>query len=105
MSEANSTTLSPSGKPAKPYPDFPLTPHPTRRWCKKIRGRIYYFEPIDNPDAGLAKYLAEKDALHAGCKPRPDVSAVSVKALCNAFLNHKQGLLEVGELTAHTWTK
>jgi hypothetical protein len=28
MSEANSTTPAPSGKPAKPYPEFPLTAHP-----------------------------------------------------------------------------
>lgn len=59
-------------KPAKPYPEFPLTAHPAGYWCKKIRGKIHYFGPWDNPDAALKKYLEQKDALHAGRKPRPD---------------------------------
>lgn len=31
------------GKPEKPYSDLPLTPHPTGKWCKKVRWKLYYF--------------------------------------------------------------
>lgn len=32
-----------STKIAKPSKDFPLTPHPSGRWCKKVRGVLHYF--------------------------------------------------------------
>jgi integrase len=64
---------------------------------------MHYFGPWDDPDGALAKYLEQKDALHSGRKPRPDVDALSVKDLANAFLRHKQALLDVGELSPRTW--
>ena len=112
MSEANSTAgrlpdkpaRGKPAKPGKPYPSFPLTAHPAGYWCKKIRGRIHYFGPWDDPDGALAKYLAEKDALHAGRKPRLDPDALTVKDLANAFLNAKREAVEVGELSPRTWS-
>ena len=44
----------PANKPAKPYPEFPLTAHPAGYWCKKIRGKIHYFGPWDDPDRRAA---------------------------------------------------
>src|SRR5436309_6914194 len=103
MSKKDSTAPAGRCKPSKPYPEFPLTAHPAGYWCKKIRGKIHYFGPWDDPDGALEKYLQQKDALHAGRKPRPDTEAVTVKDVANAFLNAKQALLDAGELSPHTF--
>jgi integrase len=75
------------------------------QWCKKIRGKIHYFGPWADPDGALAKYLAEKDDLHAGRTPRPDPNALTVKDAANAFLNAKQALVDAGELSPRTWAE
>jgi integrase len=90
-------------KPAKPYPDFPLFAHAAGCWAKKIRGKLHYFGKWDNPDAALRQYLDQKDALHAGRKPRPDAERLTVKDSANAFLNAKQALLDAGELSPITF--
>jgi integrase len=100
MSEVHPTALA---KPSKPYPDFPLFPHATKRWAKKIRGKLHYFGPWDDPDGALKKYLEQKDALHAGRTLQPDPAALTVKDACNAFLNAKQALVDNGELSPRTW--
>jgi integrase len=105
MSNYQPTGPTAAGKPAKPYDDFPLFPHATGRWAKKIRGKLFYFGPWSDPDGALARYLEQADALHAGRTPRPDPEALTVKALCNAYLNHKQQALDAGEITRRTWTE
>jgi hypothetical protein len=92
-----------AGKPANPYPEFPLTAHPAGYWCKKIRGNPYYFGKWADPHGALDEYLKKKEALHAGRKPRPDAEGLTIKDAANAFLNHKQALLDAGELTSRTW--
>jgi integrase len=101
--EPHFTPAERPGKPAKPYPEFPLFPHAAGVWAKKIRGRLHYFGPWADPDGALAKYLAEKDALHAGRKPRESSAGADVRELCNRFLNAKQTLVDHGELSPRTW--
>ena len=103
MSDGHSTTEPARSKPSKPYDDFPLFPHAAGVWAKKIRGKMHYFGPWDDPDAALAKYLEQKDALHAGRKPREVTEGVTVKELANRFLNAKRQFVDGGELSPRTW--
>jgi integrase len=66
-------------------------------------GKLHDFGPWSDPDDALAKYLEQKEALHAGRKPRPDAGALTVKDVANAFLNHKRERTESGELAPRTW--
>jgi integrase len=94
----------PAGKPAKPYIDFPLFAHNTRRWAKKIRGKLHYFGPWSDPQGALDNYLKQKDALHAGRLPRPEPDGeLTVKAAVNAYLNAKVAARDAGEITPATW--
>jgi integrase len=90
-------------KPKKPYPDFPLFAHATGRWAKKIRGKLHYFGAWSDPDAALAKYLDQRDDLHAGRTPRVGGDGLTLRDLLNRFLTTKQHLLDSGEITARTF--
>jgi integrase len=106
MSESDFITPAAAGKPAKPnkpYPEFPLFPHATGRWAKKIRGKMHYFGPWADPDAALKKYLEQKEALHAGRKPREAPAGLTVKEMCNKFLRAKAASRDAGELTPRSW--
>jgi integrase len=118
MSDPQLTPPAPTVKPAKPYPDFPLTPHPSGHWCKKIRGKVHFFGPWgrrvngtlerlpgNGADEALARYNEQAADLHAGRKPRPEAGALTVKALCNDFLNVKQTLVKSGELSRQSWVE
>ncbi|MBI3462345.1 MAG: hypothetical protein HY000_04695, partial [Planctomycetes bacterium] len=90
-------------KPQKPYADFPLFPHATKRWAKKIRGKLRYFGPWQNPEAALERYLNERDDLYAGRKPRTSADGLTLRDLLNRFLTAKTHLLETGEIVERTF--
>lgn len=90
-------------KPAKPHPDFPLFPHATGRWAKKVRGKLHYFGAWADPDAALNKWIDQRDDLLAGRTPRVSGEGVTVRDLVNRFLTSKRNLLDSGEITAGTF--
>ena len=98
MATANSTLRE---KPRKPRPDFPLTPHASGKWCKKIKGRLHYFGSWNDPQAALDEYLAQKDDLHAGRTPKR--GELTVKQAINRFLTAKERALDAGEIARRTF--
>ena len=100
---SNSSKKGAVHKPTKPYPEFPLFPHATRRWAKKIRGKLHYFGPWDDPDGALQLYLDQKDDLHVGRTPRSKREGLTIRELCNRFLTSKQHLVDAGEITPRTF--
>jgi integrase len=91
-------------KPEKPTTDFPLFAHAAGVWAKKIRGKLHYFGPWDDPEGALKKYNGQAEALHAGRTPKPDPGeGCTIKALCNEFLGAKEDAVNSGELSPRTW--
>jgi integrase len=110
-SSSNRRPRKDAGRPKKPYPDFPLTPHASGAWQKKIRGKIHYFgrwarrvngkvELVegDGWKEALEEYKAVADDLHAGRTPRAKGDGLTVADLCNHFLTAKLRQREAGEL-------
>jgi len=96
-------------KARRKHPDFPLFRHATGRWAKKVRGKFCYFgRVVDDPEGqkALETWLAQKDDLLAGRKPRaPGDTRLTVAGLCNHYLTHKTALLESGELAQRTFDR
>jgi integrase len=89
-------------RPGKPHPDFPLFPHATGRWAKKIRGRFCFFGKVaDDPKGGtaLALWLERKDDLLAGRTPRPKVEGFTLRELLDRYMVSKRHLLDSREIS------
>ena len=93
-------TPRPRTRPKKPYPTFPLTPHPNGQWCKKMRGRLCFFGIWANPDAALERYLLQAADLHAGRASSVATTETSVKKLANHYLSHQADQLATGKIDA-----
>jgi len=77
---------------------FPLTLHPTGQFCKKIRGKLYYFG-TDKQQA-LARYLEQAAYLHTGKDPKPKKvgNEMSLRTLCNLYLQYQDSRVLAGEI-------
>ena len=118
---ADSSIKKAPPKTVKPRKDFPLTPHHrSGQWCKKVRGKIYYFGKLDDPDAALKKWVEQKDYLLAGLVPpsrvklppatapedafaKTDGDALLLRDLTNHYLSDSQERLEQGEIQTATF--
>jgi len=105
---SKSTRKADSGKPAKPHKDYPLFPHATRRWAKKVRGKLVYLGKV-TPDgdhgaqAALERWLDQKDDLLAGRTPRVSGAGVTVRDQVNRFLTSKQQRVDTHELAPRSF--
>lgn len=102
----------------KPYPEFPLVPHASGAWKKKIRGRAHYFGrwgrwvngvlervPKDGWEEALEQYKAVADDLHAGRPRRVNWDALTLAELCNRFLTAKLHQRDAGEIGARMFAE
>jgi len=77
---------------------FPLTLHKTGQFCKKIKGKIYYFGKGKN--SALQRYLEQATLLHSG-KTRTVLTEgedIALKYLCNMYLEHQQSRAAIGQI-------
>lgn len=108
-SSRTKTKTAKRAKSAKPYPDFPLTAHPSGRWRKIHKGTAYYFGKHDDWEAAIERYQHEWPYIIAG-KPIPPRSGqpapgvVTVADVINAYIESKRQLLDNGELSPRTFT-
>lgn len=111
-----------AAKPSKPYHDFPLFPHASGRWAKKIKGNLHYFGrwgnkvgnaivPVEDVEASA---VAAKDELDRtwthiveGRTPPPaDAGAgFTIRDLCDEFLQDREAKLDTGELSLHSFAE
>jgi hypothetical protein len=88
----------------KPYKSFPLTAHRNGQFCKKIRGQLFYFGSVKDPDAALNRYHEHCAGLHSGriTEVKRDVG-LTVRELANRFLEAAEARRDVGELSPRTF--
>jgi integrase len=81
---------------------FPLTLHPTGQYCKKVKGKIYYFG--SDKKQALERYLYQATYLH-GCQnnlqqQKPTSDNMTLKQLCDVYLKYQHSKLQANDLTA-----
>ena len=105
-------------KPKKPRSDYPLSPHSSGKWQKKIGGKLYYFGQWAKREGGQLVRVKDdgwRDAereynkwlyqrLHGSKQLSDAESSFSIGRLCNLFLDMKADAVEAGKLAPSTYT-
>lgn len=94
---AKAAKVTPSRRAAK-RSKFPLFPHSSGQWAKKVNGKTHYFGK-DREEA-LRQWNAEKDSIERG---EVRTAELTVKEMCNQFLFAQQQRKAIGELGERTW--
>lgn len=105
LSSAPLPAVKAKPKHPRPYDGFPLFPHDTGRWAKKIRGKLYYFGTLEDWEGALAKYNYEIPFLSQGVTPPPPEREllVTVGEMCNLYLADCDARVQTGELTQRSF--
>jgi len=88
-----------TGRPAKPYPGFPLYAHTNGQWAKKICGRTHCFGLWEDSHGALKRYLEQKDDLEAGRRPQREsdcTGLLTVEQMVYLCLSAKKLMVEAG---------
>jgi hypothetical protein len=88
----------------KSRPNWPLTVHSNGQWCKKVRGALYYFGPLEDPQAARKRWLAERDYLIAGEAPPTDLDGYTIDEIGRLWLDSQEARVDRGELSRGTFT-
>lgn len=91
----------PITKPQKPYPEFPLFPHASGQWAKKIKRRTYYFGKLEDWEGALKLFQEQVDYIQTGVVP-PSQSTTLADVL-NSFGESKKQSLETEEIGERTY--
>jgi integrase len=91
-----------SGSGSKLPKGFPLTLRADGRFCKQIKGKMYYFGT--DRDEALKQYKEIRDTAFDGSDRPPQRSnQLTVKQLCDAFLKNFKRQVESGEKVKRTY--
>jgi integrase len=85
-------------------PNWPLTVHSNGQWCKKVRGALYYFGSLEDPQAARKRWLAERDYLIAGEAPPTDLDGYTIDEIGRLWLDSQEARVDRGELSRGTFT-
>lgn len=96
-------------RPAKPYPEFPMFPHPNGQWCKKINKLPYYFGAWKEDWKGqraINEYRTRIDDIRNGLDKPNLAEAVrnplTLGSLQNEFLKDFHAKVTAGEASPRT---